>query len=159
MNTKVRDAYNKEGTTQFLNAPDPLLERIATLQMYTDDYKAARAKGKEEVIEKLRETHGFFLSNFVLLIRHSNIADMANFISQALNELKGLYRLTDAIIITKKIKPGVVSSLPLLVEGEQSHVVHIGSVSRIADDLYRSSLFFRLFLYSHTRKKILKILI
>jgi HD superfamily phosphohydrolase len=130
--------------TQVFNQknPIPLEERIEGLQKYSDDFKMARENKYDEMIEVLRESRGFFITNLITLLRHSFVVDVDKITNAALTELTSEFRLSDAIIMTRNITPGVDKSFELIVEGENSHVVHICSVSRIADDLKRSSLLF-----------------
>lgn len=120
----------------------PFEERVEVLQKYSDDFKLARAKNYDEMVEGQREFRGFFITNLVTLLRQTMIVDVDRILNAALTKLVIEYKLTDAIIMSRNISPGVDKSFELIVEGSKSHVVHIGSVSRIADDLKRSSLLF-----------------
>jgi uncharacterized protein len=144
-------------------------EKVNKLDYYAKEFRLAKSKKSKDVwqeesegmIETLRESEGFFLSRLLTFLRTSIVAtDGINFINLALIEFAKKYSLSDAIIIKKTISPGVFSSLKLFVEGEDLHTVRIGSVSRIADDLKRSSFLFPpffIFTYKENNPELLSI--
>jgi HD superfamily phosphohydrolase len=134
--------------------PGPIRDQIDTIARYASEYKEAKSKIQ---IENLRESNGFFLTNIVLLLRLAAqscgviaYSEGMDFAINALNDLIEDFKLTDAIIMPRHIKPGVKSDLKLVIEGERDQVINLGAISRIADDLKRSSkLFPPFFIYTY----------
>jgi HD superfamily phosphohydrolase len=132
---------------KFPGQPSAALER---LQKCARTLRGQSSKSNDDPQFGQAQTGGFFLVALFQLLDDLGRAGKRGmeFVAGAADDLKKREHLADAILIPKRIKPGVKSDLLLI--NRDSEVIHLGQVSRVASELRQAELFFPpffLFLY------------
>jgi len=150
----VRSLPSSFKWTSFANRlPKAVRPQVDSLQKFATKYRRALEKGNPELM--LVEKCGFFLVSLLRLLDNTGRGskDGMDFVRDALDELKRKARLTDAIVIAKKIKSGVGNEF--LLASRDGETIQLGQVSRIADELIQAAVFFPpFFLFIYRRSGI-----
>jgi hypothetical protein len=140
--------------SQFANRlPKAFRPEVAKLRKYAKEYRRGLKKGDRTLL--LVEKCGFFLVSLLRLLDNAGRGskDGMDFVRAASDELKRKAHLTDAIVISKKIKPGVGNEF--LLADRDGETIQLGQVSRIADELIQAAVFFPpFFLFIHRKSGI-----
>jgi HD superfamily phosphohydrolase len=121
--------------------PDHLKPDVERLAKYHAGFKKARGSAQNPELTAHMEENGFFLGALLVLVRGSGKGgkDGMEFVRAAVQDLKKKW-LIDALLIPKKIKPGVTPELQLV--NRNGKIISLGQVSKIANELFRAAAFF-----------------
>lgn len=122
--------------------PKPLKPAIDALRLYHRTFKKTSGQKQDPELTNSVEKNGFFLGALLRLLDNAGRGGKQGmeFVRHAIDDFKTEGHLTDALLITKKLKPGVTHGLRMV--NRHGQIIQLGQVSRIADELSRSALFF-----------------
>ena len=117
-------------------------QAIKDLEVYHRTFHKTLGEKQNASLTSSVEKNGFFLGALLRLLDNSGRGGRhgMEFVRRAIEDFKQEEHLTDALTITKKIKAGVSRELRMV--NRDNKIIQLGQVSRVADELARSTYFF-----------------
>lgn len=122
--------------------PKPFKPVVKELKLYHQTFNKTSGERQNSKLTNSVEKNGFFLGALLRLLDNAGRGGRQGmeFVRHAVEEFKIEEHLTGALLINKKLKPGVSHKLRMV--NRLGQIIQLGQVSRIADDLSKSALFF-----------------
>jgi HD superfamily phosphohydrolase len=124
----------------------PIIESLKKIEYYHDEFKTTEKNTVEGFarLNSLRESEGFFLSKMIGVFRKldNDPFKTLDFFQITCNEFNKFFDLDDTIIMPRFLKPGINRNFEIIVDNGLKPIQTIQAVSRIVDEMNRSTLLF-----------------